>query len=111
MLSRVYLEKDNKCINNVGKTWTINLKVEKRTEKTPKGLLHKNTGLNLCHLCIHIKSLVSFLVQSIYVVFLLNQAEEIFLSFFCKKKEKKAIRVRIKPTFVWNFETYLQIQT
>ena len=85
--------------------------MEKRTEKTPKGLLHKNTGLNLCHLCIHIKSLVSFLVQSIYVVFLLNQAEEIFLSFFCKKKEKKAIRVRIKPTFVWNFETYFQTET
>ena len=74
--------------------------MEKRKEKTPKGLLHKNTGLNLCHLCIHIKSLVSFLVQSIYVVFLLNKAEEIFLSFFCKKKEKKAIRVHIKPTFV-----------
>ena len=61
--------------------------MEKRTEKTPKGLLHKNTGLNLCHLCIHIKSLVSFLVQSIYVVFLLNKAEEIFLRFFLPKKK------------------------
>ena len=64
--------------------------MEKCKEKTPKGLLHKNTGLNLCHLCIHIKSLVSFLVQSIYVVFLLNKAEEIFLSFFCQKKRKKS---------------------
>ena len=85
MFSRVYLEKDNKCI-----MW-VNFKMENRKKKTPKDLLHKNTGLNLCHLCIHIKSLVSFLVQSIYVVFLLNKAEEIFLSFFCKKKEKKAI--------------------
>ena len=62
--------------------------MEKRKEKTPKGFLHKNTGLNLCYLCTHIKSLVSFLVQSIYVVFLLNKAEEIFLCFFCKKKKK-----------------------
>ena len=74
--------------------------MEKRKGKTPKGLLHKNTGLNLYYLCIHIKSLVSFLVQSVYVVFLLNKAEKIFLCFFCKKKGKKAIRVRIKPTFV-----------
>ena len=52
--------------------------MEKRKEK-----------VNLYYLCIHIKSLVSFLVQSIYVVFLLNKAEEIFLCFFCKKKKKK----------------------
>ena len=54
-------------------------------------------------------SIVLVLGQSIYVVFLLNKAEEIFLRFFCKKK--KNIRVLIKPTFVGNFEKYLQIQT
>ena len=69
--------------------------------------LHKNTGLNLC-LSIYIISIESVLVQSIYVVFLLQKAEEIFLRFFCKKK---IIRVLIKPTFVGNFEKYLQIQT
>ena len=68
--------------------------------------LHKNTGLNLC-LSIYIIGIV--LGQSIYVVFLLNKAEEIFRRFFCKKK--KNIRVLIKPTFVGNFEKYLQIQT
>ena len=70
--------------------------------------LHKNTGLNLC-LSIYIISIVFVLGQSIYVVFLLNKAEEILLRFFCKKK--KNIRVLIKPTFVGNFEKYLQIQT
>ena len=104
---------------NVGKTWTINLKTKKHEEKIPNGslmdrILHNNTGLNLC-LSIYIKSLVSVFIYSLFMLswlFLLNKAEEIFLRFFCqKKKKKKNIRVRIKPTFVWNFETYLQIQT
>ena len=69
--------------------------------------LHKNIGLYLC-LSIYIISIVFVLGQSICVVFLLNKAEEIFLRFFCKKKN---IRVLIKPTFVGNFEKYLQIQT
>ena len=84
-------------------------------EKTSKGLLgmikHFIRTLDLIsvYLYTYIISIVFVLGQSIYVVFLLNKAEEIFLRFFCKKK--KNIRVLIKPTFVGNFEKHLQIQT
>ena len=45
-----------------------------------------NTGLNL-----FLSIRVSVFEQPIYIyiVFLLNKAEEIFLRFFCKKKKKK----------------------
>ena len=64
-------------------------------EKTSKGLLGMIKHFIRTLDCISVylytyiirHSIVLVLGQSIYVVFLLNKAEEIFLRFFCKKKK------------------------
>ena len=89
---------------------------EKAPRKNTKGppwydrTLHKTEHLiESLFMPIYFKS--SICLNTVYLCCLLiNKVEAKFLRFFCQKK-KTNIRVRIKPSFTWNFETCLQIQS
>ena len=97
---------------------------EKSQRKNPNGPLWHDRTLHtdfirtldwmdhspfLCLSSIYQKSSIRLCTVCLYCL-LIKQGWRNISSFFLPKK-KKNIRVRIKPVFIWNFETYLQRQT
>ena len=91
-------------------------------KKRPKGLLDTDRALHKTEhwteslfICIYWKSSICLRTAHLYILSsYIKQGWRNISSFLLQKKKKrkeKNSRVRIKPTFVWNFETYLQIHT